>query len=303
MNRLSTLPGALVALSMLASPAPAAAARPGLEPLHERIAGDLKRGRPLLVTVHVALCDNRTIWCGNRGSGDGDQPRRNLYWGKAGLPAFLTPARGYRRLLRDDGDGHKILQRLVLRRRVRRVPAAWRRRGVDQPFDVLLVALAYRGARIADATSAFVRQVLRPRSATLRLPDGTLVDYGAGSHAVGYLGHNHLLDVPPYPFPRATRARPAAFFALACWSANYFARGLASERTHPLLLSRTRMYPGPFVVHGLLRGLAAGEDARRVYLRGVKQYARHQRTSERRIRGAFLYGGSPGYRRLLAGHE
>jgi len=261
-----------------------------LAPLYERIAADLKQGKPLVITVHVALCDNNIIRCGGRGSGDGDQPRRNLYWGKAGIPAWFTRARGYRRVFKDGGDGKKILERVVLRRRVKRPSYAWKRLGVTKGFDVLVVALAYRGANIGDATDAFIGQVLQHRGQHLKLADGSSIDFGGKGHVVGYAGHNHMLDVSSYNYPKTTRKDPIGFFNMSCWSAQSLARRLKHPRSHVLLMSLTRLFPGPFVVDGLVRGLAAGEPQHKVCLRGIKGYSNNSKSSVRRLRYTFIHG-------------
>ncbi len=49
---------------LLLSDVDPAQAGDALDPLYDRIAADLKQGKPLVVTVHVALCDNNIIWCG-----------------------------------------------------------------------------------------------------------------------------------------------------------------------------------------------------------------------------------------------
>ena len=280
---------------------PAGADPPGdISGLYQRVATDLKRGQPLVVTVHVALCDNTIIWCGRGGFGNGDQPRRNLYWGgAAGFRAYFDHARGYRRVLLDNGDGEQILQRVVYRKRVRRPSAAWRRLGVRKPFDVLLVGLAYRGKRIDLATKQLVHQVARGGGATIKLPSGRTIATGGKGHIVGYAGHNHLMDVTDFRFPARSRKGHLGFFALSCRSAPYLARAMTSPQTHALLLSRTLMYPGAFTIDGLIQGLARAKPQRQVYLGGVKYYARFQRTSERRIRWAFTHDGQARYRRLF----
>lgn len=283
--------GLVLCAFLMTSAAAEAKRKPGaLDPLYQRIAEDLKKGKPLVMTVHVALCDNTIIRCGGRGSGNGDVPRRNLYWGKAGIPAWFTRARGYRRIFKDGGDGKKILERVVLRRRVRRPSYAWRRLGVTKGFDLLVVALAYRGSHIDKATDAFVSQVLQQRGQTLKLEDGTSIEYGGKGHVVGYAGHNHLLDVLTYEYPSTTRTEPIGFFNMSCWSAQSLARKLKHPRSHVLLMSLTRLFPGPFVVDGLVRGLAAAEPQHKVCLRGIEGYSRNSKSSVRRLRYTFIHG-------------
>lgn len=273
-----------------------AAADDGIAPLQRRIAADLRQGRPVVATVHVALCDNRVIWCGRGGMGNGDRPRRNLYWGAAaGLRAWFDRARGWERIHLDSGDGKLILERVVYRLRVSRPSRAWRGLGVRDPFELLLVGLAYRGVKINRATDRFIAQVAGEAGGSLRLADGRTIPTGGRGHLVGYAGHNHLMDVTllgSYPWPRVTRRRPLGYFALACRSAPYLRNRLCrTGGARALLLTRTLMYPGAFTIDGLLRGIAAGEGQRAVYLRGVQRYAVLQKRPLAVIRAAFTHDG------------
>lgn len=286
----------IVCLVALARPAGAG----GLDELYDRVATDLKAGRPLVATVHVALCDNRIIHCGTRVLGDGDRPARNLYWGgAAGFRAYFDHARGWRRVHLDRGDGELILERAVYRRRVRRPPAALRRRGVTGGFEILLVGLGYRGRRIADATTRFLRHVARDRGPALKLADGRTIHIGGRGHVVGYAGHNHLMDARGFAFPRVRRRTAVGYFALACMSAPYMAEKLCGPRTRALLLTRSLMYPGAFTIDGLLRGLAAGGSQQRVFRRGCALYARYQKRPQGAIRRAFIHDGQARFRRAF----
>lgn len=284
----------------LARPAAAAEApHDGLAPLYARMAADIRAGRPVVATVHVALCDNKIIHCGTRVLGNGDAPGRNLYWGgAAGLRAYFDRARGWRRVLVDAGDGEHVLERAVYRRRVRRPRGALRRLGVKEPFDLYLVALGWRGASIDRATRAFVTQVATEASLIVKLPgeDGITLRAGGQGHIVGYAGHDHLMDLAaPYSFPEATRTSPVGFFALACHTAPYFGRGLHAPHARALLMTRCFMYPGAFTIAGLLDGIARGLDQRGVFRAGADQYARHQKRPERVIRRVFTHDGRPTY--------
>lgn len=273
-----------------------------LGPLYQRMANDIQLGKPLVATVHVALCDNRVIWCGHGGMGDGDHPHRNLYWGAAaGLRAWFDRAKGWRRIHVDAGDGALVLERVVYRRRVQ-ASTAWRRLGVRRSFDLLLVGLAYRGTRIDEAMTDFIKQVAGPvkKLAVIRLSDGRTVEYGGKGHLMGYAGHNRLMELTllgDWHWPRLQRTQPMGFFVLACLSAPYFKNHLCDANTRGLLLTRSLMYPGAFTVDGLLRGIAAGEDQQRVYLRGVERYATAQRRPQRVIRAAFTHDAEPRYAR------
>ncbi len=272
----------------------ALAAGKRFDALSARVAADLKAGKPLVVTVHVALCDNRQIRCGSAALGNGDEPKRNLYWGgAAGFRAFFdNQRRRWKRVLLDKGDGKRILARAVYRMRVRRPAARWRRLGVKKGFEVYLVGLGYRGLRIGEAMSTFITQVSRdPRAkvTTLTLSDGTRLAIGAASHLVGYAGHNHLMDVTSYRWPRWSRKRPLGYFALACMTAPYLARRLSGRQASGLLLTKTLMYPGAFTIDGLVRAFAKGGDQLAVFRGGADAYARYQKRPKARIRYVFTH--------------
>lgn len=271
-----------------------------LDSLYRRMAADILRGKPVVATVHVALCDNEIIWCGSRGMGRGNAPRTNLYWGAAaGFRATFDRARGYRRVHLDDGDGEQILQRVVYRYRVRHPSGRWRALGIREGFDLFLVGLAYRGSKIGRATSAFIDQVLTQSGETLELDNGRTLPTGGRGHLVGYAGHNHLMDLSGYRWPRHRRQQPLGYFALACKSGTYMAGNLCSDRGRALLLTLSLIYPGAFTIDGLIRGVAAGLPQHQVYLQGVKQYARFQKRPEGIIRRAFIHDGQQRFYRIF----
>jgi hypothetical protein len=292
------------ALLLLLPAAAAAQSHDGLDPLYRRIAADLRQGKLLVATVHVALCDNRVIWCGRLG--DGDRPERNLYWGgAAGFTAWFNRSPGWRRIHRDKGDGKQVLERVVYRMQVRRPDARWRRLGVTKPFEVLLVGLAHRGVKIDVATRRFIHEVADGRGATLRLADGRTIGYGGKGHLVGYAGHNYLMEAEllgEMTWPRVTRREPLGYFALACLTARYYKTHLSRRGgARALLLTRSLMYPGAFTIDGLVRGVVAGEAQHQVYLRGVERYATVQKRPQRVIRAAFTHDADPRFVRRHGG--
>ena len=271
-----------------------------MAPLYGRIAADLKQGKPLVVTVHVALCDNSVIHCGTRTMGNGDAPARNLYWGgAAGLKAYFDHARPWRRVLLDGGDGKVIIQRAVYRMRIKRPSSRWRKLGVTQGFDIYLVGLGYRGKLIAQANDAFIAQVMGEGGQKIRLPSGVEFRAGGGGHIVGYAGHNHLMDRRDYRFPTPTRTSPVGFFALACMTGQYMAKQLPGHERRALLLTRTLMYPGAFTIDGLIRQISLAAGQQQVFMGGVRYYARYQKRPVKAIRRAFIHDGDRRFSRLL----
>jgi hypothetical protein len=91
---------AAVAILLSASARRAGAAEPEdgwLRGLQADVSADIAAGRPVVVEVHVPLCDNRVIRCGGRGLGDGGDLRRNLYWATSeGLAGWMSRRVGRR---------------------------------------------------------------------------------------------------------------------------------------------------------------------------------------------------------------
>jgi len=290
-------------------------ARPdGLDPLYRRIAKDLRAGKPMVITVHVALCSNLSIWCGSKKLGNGDKPRTNLYWGGAsGLTAWFRYRRkGYNQVFRDGGDGKVIVDRVVYRRRVRWISKRWKRFGVTKPFDIYLVGLAYRGRHIGKAVGALIRQTATGAGSTLKLKLNTkegktkkemTLAIGGRGHLVGYAGHNHLMDVwGLWKWPKVTRKRPVGYFALACMSAQYLAPRLTHKLTHAVLLTRVFMYPGAFTIDGLIRALSFAKRQRAVFRKGCAYYARHSKVRAATVRsGMFTHDGRRRFRKRYPG--
>jgi hypothetical protein len=300
---------ALVTVLLAAAPQGDARARRGrkpradtLDPLYRRMAKDLKAGKPLVVTVHVALCSNLSIWCGSKKLGNGDRPGTNLYWGgAAGFTAWFrwNGRRRYTRVYRDKGDGKVVLERVVYRRRVKNLSARWRRFGVNKPFDIYVVGLAYRGSHIGKGVGAFIRQTATEVGSTLKLKSGVKLRIGGLGHVVGYAGHNYLMDTGGrWKWPRISRRKPVGYFMLSCRSAPYVAPRLTHRRTHALLLTRVLMYPGAYTIDGLVSGLRLAQSQARVYRRGCAMYGKHSKVSVSKVCGyLFTHDGRRKFRK------
>ena len=77
-----------------------------------------------------------------------------------------------------------------------------------------------------------------------------------------------------------------AVWVLACLSRRYFRAALARLRATPILLTRSLMYPGGFLVKALLNGLAVGVSRRVIVRRAAHQYYLNQRRNGTTRRGA-----------------
>ena len=235
----------------------ARADEPALDALYDDVARDLAAGKPLVVEVEVALCDNGIISCGGRGPGDGDDLERNLYWATDGGLRGWFERRGspWHRVSRTGARGD-ILETVVYERSVA-PEGAWRRRGVRAPFVVRVIANGWRGRAIDGALDRFVA----------RLDDGD-------AQVVAYVGHNGWMDRDRlvWPAPRAS-GRVRGFIAVACLTRDYLLRALTAPTRVPLLLTRDLLFAGSHALDGAIGAFARGGTRADIRLGASRAYA------------------------------
>lgn len=301
MRRISVI--ALVCLALPPSPAGAAPkgeAEEWLDGLTARVVADLAAGRPLVVQAHVPLCDNDVIPCGNARLGDGEDPKRNLYWGTSEgvLGWFGRRGGGWTQVL--DGDGDAIGEADVLDLRVWKrtlaSPAAWRRAGAPARFTVYVVAQAWRGERIHEAFTHYADDLYGVTAHAIALPDGTRLAAGGDAHIVAYVGHNHLMDLAAFDWAdvakraagRATPdERPRGAIAIACHTAVYMQDVVPGEQRVPLVMTRDFLLASSAALEGAVLGFARGGDYAAIRRGSAAGYAEGGNKPLRRVFGAF----------------
>lgn len=257
--------------------------------VQNRLDADIDGGRPVVVHVVVALCDNA-----NQGIvpvpgalGDGRKPRTNLYWGALyGLKTHLAGAAGWGRIGATRPGDRRILERVLLKTRVQRG---------ERSVPVYLVADAWDGACIREAIEAFFRMAAGRSVETIEGTDGrgpAAFSAGGASHLLVYLGHNGLMEFeterpvsPDAEFP----ARSAA--VLACSSKRYFLDGLESAGVHPLLLTTGLMAPEAYTLDAAVRSWIGAGTTEAVVRAAARAYARYQHCGIGAAAG--LFWGAP----------
>ena len=270
----------LVWLAVVLAPDVAAAdADSPASPWHEAyplVLQDLKAGEPLVVEVLVALCSNEQIWCGSKLAGQPASLRANIYWGAI----FGARTHFERKSAQWEPLGLRAVDRVYLQRAVfrRQVPAAkW---GLDrvQPIEQIVVLHAIHGGHINHAVEEFYRRAARGSTVILDGDQGQRRTLRV--HAVGYAGHNRLMDgirFPPKLPPARASETPIASFVLACNSERYFAKLLRSVGSEPVVTTQTLMAPEGYVVDAVAKGLGDNESAHAIRQRAVAAYAQWQR--------------------------
>lgn len=305
------------ALAVLASTAPARAA-PAVETwradLDARVIADLAAGRPLVVQVHVPLCDNTIIACGNARLGDGDAPARNLYWATSEgfLGWFGRRGSDWRQVLAADGAAvgeADVLDLRVWRREVA-TSAAWRAAGAPRRIAVYVVAQAWRGRAIDRALARYAADLYGARTQAITLTDGTVLAAGGDAHVVAYVGHNRLMDLDRFDW-RAIAARgdqrSRGVIAIACHTAPYMQDVVPGPRQVPLVLTRDFLLASAAALEGAVTAYAQGGDYAAVRRGAAQGYATGGGKPLKRVFGAFSNPadrrwGQPGYSRAVNAH-
>mgnify|MGYP000444906895 CR=1 FL=1 len=263
--------------------------------LYKRIAQDLQKGHPLVMTIHVALCDNKyqgIVPVPGR-LGNGDKPLQNLYWGAMyGFHGEFRRSKDWKRLSYRKKKG-KILAQAVFSKRFR-PNSFWRKLGVKRPFTAYLIGKAYRGRFIRQTVTQFTKDVYQDNTEILTLPGGKQIRAGGQSHIIGFIGHNYLMDIKAaqYPFKKLRRKQQLqkGVFILACRSFSYFSKYILNTKTHNLAMTRTLMAPESYTVRAMLNQFAKGSNLKGIWRSCVRAYAKYQRIRFRAAGTVFRSG-------------
>ena len=229
--------------------------------------------------VIVALCDNvnQGIVPVPAALGNGDDPARNLYWGaRFGVKTHFSASREWRAVAAFANPAPKVFERVVYRHRT---------------LDAYLVADAYRGAEIRQATADFFNVASGNLNPTFEDAGKTYgLGRGAAAHLVAYVGHDGLMDfrLPALPKRRDEARRDAV--VLACASKQYFAPALKQSGANPLLWTTNLMAPEAYVLKAALDGWVVGESGEQVRERAARAYHTYQNCGLRAARGLFASG-------------
>ena len=137
----------------------------------EHLLASIWRERMITITVHVALCDRRSK-VQNPALARGNDWAGNLYWGAMyGVEGFFSkqPEWGEPKYAHSPRSAGPVLRRVVFLRRVLPTPA-WQQRGVTEPFEICMLAIAWSGRAAAQAMQATLMDALgqsAPRVLTL----------------------------------------------------------------------------------------------------------------------------------------
>jgi hypothetical protein len=269
----------------------AALATDWFDGLTEKVVEDVKAGKPLVVEVHVPLCSNELIRCGNAKLGDGDNPSTNLYWSTTpGFGVwFARKGSGWKRVLhatntQDTGDDD-VLELHVYRRTIT-TPAAWRKQGAPKTYEVDLVIHGWRGSAIDRALAAYAADVSGQGTRTITLADKSTLAAGGAARIVAFVGHNRLMDLEKFDWPKAGDEVKGTI-AIACHTKSYMKEDVPSATRVPLLMTNDFLFSNAAPLEAAVLAFAGGGGYAQIRLDAATAYAAIQKREVKRVFHAF----------------
>jgi hypothetical protein len=260
-----------------------------LASLTDRVIEDITRGKPLVAEVHVPLCDNTIIRCGNAKLGDGDSLDGNLLWTTTpGFGAwFVRRGTPWKRVARHRTTGHPDVLAIDVYRRKVSTPAAWRKRGAPTTFEVDLVIRAWRGKAIDTALAQYAKDVSGGPAREVVLDDKTTLHAGGAAQLVAWVGHNRLMDLDTaYAWPKPGAAVTGTI-AIACHTAAYMEAEVSGSTRVPLLMTRDLLFANAAPLEATVMAFATGQGYAKIRMDASTAYAAIRERPVEKIVGAF----------------
>jgi hypothetical protein len=256
------------------------------------MAESVQRGEPIVITVHVCLCDNRQgIAPVPARIGNGEAPQDNLYWGAMyGVRTFLARAPGWKLLAERNGQGD-LLKEAVFQRHD--AATGWPGAPAGRQVETIVVARAWRGLPMESALGAFARDVLTDQPSRVALGDGRTVAAGGAGHVVGFVGHNSLMNASVREadvfaaVQSPADARAKGWFVLACKSDPFFTPELARPHAVRLLTTKQLMAPEAYTLAALVESLARRGNLATIRSSAAAAYAKYQKITQAAALGVF----------------
>lgn len=222
-----------------------------------------------VIHVCVALCDNDSqgIVPVPKKIGNGNDPELNLYWGCGyGVRTFFSQAAEWQKIATIKNPVTHVLERCVFKHRT---------------SDVILVADAYKGARIRQCTEKFLENASGNCNDTLSVKIGQQIksiDLGKAS-LVCYVGHDGLMDFSIPDPPKNKGGVKKDIIILACISSTYYSEAIKAAGANPLLWTTGLMAPEAYTLKAAIDGWILNESGTAIEKRAAEAYTKYQKCS------------------------
>ena len=242
------------------------------------------RNSVTVIHVFVALCDNvnQGIVPVAPSLGNGDDPPRNLYWGAAfGVKTFFDKSKDWRLVpaqTQSSKSSSVVLERSIFKRR---------------DADVFLVAEAYRGSYIQQATQDFLAAAAGAPGESVDVSIGgkaVTLHLSGSARLIAYVGHDGLMDFRLTSFPKQRDQERRDAIILACASKSYFAESLRATGARPLLWTTNLMAPEAYILSAAIDGWLNKETDEQIRIRAARPYNQYQHCGLKSASNLFATG-------------
>jgi hypothetical protein len=215
-----------------------------------------------VIHVFVALCDNDSqgIVPVPRKIGNGNDQNNNLYWGAGyGVRTFFNNSEDWQLLSTIKSPATEILERCI-----------WKHRR----YNCLLIADAWRGARIKNCTIGFLKNASGNDADTIRYEFGGEKKWVSANEAqlVAYVGHDGLMDFEIANPPICKNGAKKDVIILACTSRLYFKDAIKAAGANPVLWTTNLLGPEAYTLKAAIDGWLNKETGEQIRVRAAKAY-------------------------------
>lgn len=245
--------------------------------VQQRIDNDLENGKPIVVHVIVALCDNahQGIVRVSESLGNGQNVNTNLYWGAMyGFRSFLTNPNqaNFKVVSCQDSPVPGVLQKMVLYKQIKR----------SNVFrDVLVVGEAWDGREMEKAVKRFLSIAAgnnRENNSVAVNERQIAFSSGGASALVVFIGHNGLMDFELEALPdKNPDSQAKSSVVLACASKPYFLDILLEGGSHPLILTTGLMAPEAYTLEAVINAFVTGKTSSGIKEAAAAAYQKYQK--------------------------
>lgn len=220
---------------------------------------------PLVVHVMVPLCDNENqgIIPTSASLGNGLDLKRNLYWATSkGMKRFFNELPDWKLLVSHLDYNDVILERVIFKKKY------------SNDAIVYLVADAYRGDKMENCLNDHFNSLAGALKDSAVI-EGVKIGINGNADLIAFNGHNGLMDeVTSHSKSVDGRQRDAV--SISCSSRGYFKEEYITTHSYPLVVTTNLLYPGAFVLEGIINEWALLKSDEQCKVGAGKGYYKHK---------------------------
>lgn len=210
----------------------------------------IKKGEPLVAHVLVPLCDNKNqgIVPTSESLGNGLDPDHNLYWMTSkGVKRYFRDLPDWKMVEDYENVREDILERVVFTK------------SFDNGAKVVLIADAYRGDRMPECLDDYFNSLSGKLIDSVEV-DGNYIQINGKADLIAFNGHNGLMDETTSYELADEKTKPKDAVSISCASGGFFKDHYSETRSYPLVHTTNLLYPGAFILEGILNKWAMLES-------------------------------------------